>query len=250
MIHKSKIPEAAKRGRLFESAVTRLAEWWSGVFEVEPTGHIRSRTFEDVQEQLRTDGKGKGKAIDVDEDEGEGEVIRSEKSLMKHALMKRGSRDTSAQLFTALCRALGIPSRLVVSIQSVPWKASVGKPKASTKRKVKGKGKGKAKASTPSEDSDNEGGGSDMEEVVIPGTSTPSSLSKGKGKASPFSGGALVAERTPPSKEKGKGKAAPVIRLRGSGGRKSGSGSVEPSPQGTSKSSYDIFAASNRLLYL
>ena len=59
MIHKSKVPEATKRGRLFESSVTRLAEWWSGMFEIEPTGHIRSRTFEEVQEQLQRDINGK-----------------------------------------------------------------------------------------------------------------------------------------------------------------------------------------------
>ncbi|KAF9066475.1 hypothetical protein BDP27DRAFT_1423852 [Rhodocollybia butyracea] len=55
------------------------------------------------------------------------ELIKSPKSLMKHALMQSGSRDTSAQLFTALCRALAIPARLVVSLQSVPWKAAVGR---------------------------------------------------------------------------------------------------------------------------
>jgi xeroderma pigmentosum group C-complementing protein len=30
-------------------------------------------------------------------------------------------------LFTALCRGLGIPARLVVSIQSVPWQAGIDK---------------------------------------------------------------------------------------------------------------------------
>lgn len=139
-IHKSRYPEAAMRGRLFESAITALAKWWSTVFEVEETGHIRNRTFEEVQKALALDatGKGKGRATDSTEFEKDDEVIRSEKSLMKHALMLRGSRDTSAQLFTALCRALGIPARLVVSLQSVPWQAGVGKPKATAKKKNTG----------------------------------------------------------------------------------------------------------------
>ncbi|KAJ3824900.1 hypothetical protein F5880DRAFT_1611580 [Lentinula raphanica] len=78
------------------------------------------------------------------------EPIKSPKSLMKHALMQSGTRDVSAQLFTALCRALRIPARLVVSLQSVPWKAAVGReakryPKKSNDEQRKGKGKGKAK---------------------------------------------------------------------------------------------------------
>ena len=74
MINKTRVPDAVKRGRLFESAITRLAEWWVEFFDVEPTGHIRSRTFEEVGKKLAglSDPKGKGKerAVDVDEDEG------------------------------------------------------------------------------------------------------------------------------------------------------------------------------------
>lgn len=149
MIHKSRIPDDVKRGYLFEQAVARLASWWAGtLFSVKPTGHLRSRTFEDVQRLLCSkglvdvNGKGKGKALpqDVDpleelfEDE-ELEIVRSEKSLMKHALMQSGSRDVSSQLFTALCRALGIPTRLVVSLQGVPWQTNVDRSKTAAKQK-------------------------------------------------------------------------------------------------------------------
>lgn len=131
MIHKSRVPDQNKRGRLFEAAIDRLVTWWCETyFAITPTGHIRSRTFEDVEIAL---------ASNPDESESDDngyERIRSVESLMKHVLMRRGSRDTSAQLFTALCRALDIPARLVVSLQSVPWKSGVGKPAAS-----KGKGK-------------------------------------------------------------------------------------------------------------
>lgn len=224
MIHRSRVPDAVKRGRLFESAITRLVEWWIGFFEVEPVGHIRSRTFEEVQKQLASDPKGKGKAIDLDEEEGE--VIRSAKSLMKHALMKSGSRDTSAQLFTAACRALGIPSRLVVSLQSVPWKAGVGKPKAPTKRK-KATPKGNGKEVDKGDDDDDDD--MDMEEVSIPEAS-PATNGKGKGKAAAFSG---AGQRSDGGDIPLKAKAPPVIKLRKTKGQKLGSASAERPPRST-----------------
>ncbi|KAI5994866.1 hypothetical protein EDC04DRAFT_2872560 [Pisolithus marmoratus] len=112
MIHKSRVPDQNKRGRLFEATVKRLVDWWA------------ESTFDEVQQELET----KFSASDsFNEDTNETERVRSVNSLMKHALMQRGSRDTGAQLFTALCRALDIPARLVVSLQSVPWRTSVGK---------------------------------------------------------------------------------------------------------------------------
>ena len=151
MIHKSRIPDDVKRGYLFEQAISRLASWWAGTFfTVKPAGHLRSRTFEDVQRALLSrglldvTGKGKGKALPEDVDpledlfeDDEIEIVRSAKSLMKHALMRSGSRDVSSQLFTTLCRALGIPARLVVSLQSVPWQANVGRAKTPAKHKGK-----------------------------------------------------------------------------------------------------------------
>ncbi|KAI0763653.1 hypothetical protein BD413DRAFT_495167 [Trametes elegans] len=241
-IHKSRVPEAAKRGRMFESAITRLADWWASTFEIEPTGHIRSRTFEEVQKTIRLEvpappdsdskGKGKGKARAVEEDHDEddeerygidGEKIRSAKSLMKHALMRRGSRDTSAQLFTALCRALGIPARLVVSLQSVPWQANVGKPKPTAKKKGKAKenesgdakGKGKAKADEDDED--------DMEEVSIPGSSVVSTP-RGRSPLRPDGSSPAASGQDKPKK------APPVIRLRKSRGQKLGSSAAERPP--------------------
>jgi hypothetical protein len=158
MIHKSRIPDDDKRGYLFELAISRLASWWADTFfTVKSTGHLLSRTFEDVQQVLRSRGllsasdkKGKGKALPPDVDpledlfeDSEVEVVNSAKSLMKHALMRSGSRDVSSQLFAALCRALGIPTRLVVSLQSVPWQTNVGRPKTPARPKgADSKGKG------------------------------------------------------------------------------------------------------------
>ena len=163
MIHKSRIPDRHQRGRSFQSAIEDLTEWWSSsFFSVEPVGHIRNRTYDDVRRMLTKSKSPAEDALEWDEEELGGEVIRSEKSLMKHALMQCGSRDTAAQLFTALCRALDIPARLVVSLQSVPWQAGVGKPKPRYNGK-KGdvKGKGKARATDDEEEED-------MEEVHIP----------------------------------------------------------------------------------
>ncbi|KAL4250566.1 transglutaminase-like superfamily protein [Abortiporus biennis] len=227
MITKSKFPDAARRGQLFEAAIERLAKWWSESFQILETGHIKSRPYEEVQKELedkglipkKNDPKGKGKAraIEIDDfDEDDGEVIRSEKSLMKRALIRRGTRDVSAQLFTALCRALGIPARLVVSLQSVPWQAGVGKPKASTKKKAVVKGKGKQKAEGEGEDEDD----MEMEEVDIP----QSPPAKGKGKATPM----RESSSTPSPNAKGKQKAPPVIKLRKSKGPQTASSSPTP----------------------
>ncbi|KAN0059795.1 hypothetical protein ACQY0O_008369 [Thecaphora frezii] len=55
------------------------------------------------------------------------EAISSSADLLKRFEARFGSRETSAQLFCALCRALGIPARLVVSIQPMPWSVGASK---------------------------------------------------------------------------------------------------------------------------
>lgn len=243
VIHKSRVPEQNQRGRMFENAIKGLVEWWaSSFFDVLPEGHIRNRTYNDVQSRLVANGlipspgttadKPSASASSTPPDEAstlitfltssivpmeietledllddEGETIRSPKSLMKHALMRCGSRDTSAQLFTALCRALGIPARLVASLQSVPWQSSVGKPRPKYQRKTKGKEK-QDEQGTHIENSD------DMEEVVMRSTA------KGKGRLEsdsfPGNGQRLDGDPAPPKSEKAKGKekAKPPVRLR------------------------------------
>ncbi|KAJ7464776.1 hypothetical protein B0H11DRAFT_2051338 [Mycena galericulata] len=192
MIHKSRFPEQHKRGRMFETAMGNLAFWWAKTFfDVTFEGHLRNRTFESVHSSMElrqlVPYPEYGKIWDVEllqevlDDEGE--PIRSPKSLMKHALMQKGTRDTSAQLFTALCRGLGIPARLVVSLQSVPWQINVGKPKPDYRKgkakaqeeEPKGKGKGKAKAQTDSKSFASNG-------QRLDGGSVPAKSDKAKGK--------------------------------------------------------------------
>lgn len=207
---------------MFEAAITRLVEWWFGsFFEVLSEGHLRNRTFDSVQSSLVSHGfspqVGSEQTIELEalQDilDDNGEPIRSSKSLMKHALMRCGSRDASSQLFTALCRALGIPTRLVVSLQSVPWQAGVGKPKPKYTRKAKGKGKEKEKA-----DDDEDG---DMEEVAIPrlGSAQPSSsnLRNGNKVIFPGEGEAMdsgIIEKSEKARGKEKAKPKPEIKLR------------------------------------
>ncbi|KAI6108538.1 hypothetical protein EV401DRAFT_2116820, partial [Pisolithus croceorrhizus] len=186
MIHRSHVPDQNKRGRLFEATVNRLVDWWTDTFfTVIPTGHIRNRTFEEVQQEIEL-GFDASRCLEDDTDGTE--RIRSVNSLMKHALMQRGSRDTSAQLFTALCRALNIPARLVVSLQSVPWRSSVGK-------HVRSSNKGKAPLSHEDEvDGSHDGDHGDVEEG-----SASESLQQGKKRLQSV---------------KGKEREHPVIKLR------------------------------------
>jgi len=135
MIHKKTQPDPIRRARLFESALFKLVEWWHSTFRVIPNKGVRSRSFAQVHQALSKskaptlvfdsqDVKGKGKVIDLAEADEDpwSDRLRSPKSLMKHVLLREGSAETSSMLLTSLCRALDIPARLVVSLQSCPWK--------------------------------------------------------------------------------------------------------------------------------
>ncbi|KAJ6508305.1 hypothetical protein C8R45DRAFT_439424 [Mycena sanguinolenta] len=195
MIHKSRVPEQHQRGRMFETAMGHLVYWWAQTFfYVTFDGHLRNRTFDTVQKavELLEEVPDATEAWDIellqDVLGDKGELIKGPKSLMKHALMQKGSRDISAQLFTALCRGLGIPARLVVSLQSVPWQSNAGKPKKNyhkakrdaqtpdVTRDVKGKGKAKADSDAFVGDGQRLDGGSVPEK---------SEKAKGKQKAKP-----------------------------------------------------------------
>jgi xeroderma pigmentosum group C-complementing protein len=244
MITKARVPDAGKRGRLFETALQRLVDWWIEFFEVIPEGHLRNRTFDEVATDLvkkarererlaaakassrKGKGKGKGKQRAQEDDEvegtdGDGEVLRSEKSLMKLALMQYGSRDVSAQLFTALCRALGLPARLVVSIQSVPWQTGVGKPKPPTRKKKKDKDAKETKSGTVSAAEN------------LPRERTPETNIKGKGKAVKNSfpgGGQRLSGATDPIPTPATSSPPRVIKLRKSKttGQTLGSSDIAP----------------------
>ncbi|EPQ51119.1 Rad4-domain-containing protein [Gloeophyllum trabeum ATCC 11539] len=258
------VPSSAQRGRMFEQAINRLVDWWANEwFQVDDLGVRRwsyaevRRVLEQyppsfVQDRKKGQEKGNGQvssisrtglsgidqpAIELPEEvidlfATEPPLASGPKSLAKHLLMRRGSRDVSAQLFTGLCRALGVPARLVVSLQSVGWWGD--KPKATKKRKGDTRdGKAKGKGDADGEADDDEDEEMDMEEVDIPtgttnsnsGTSTASRHSKGKGKEREVfdgEGQRLDGGYIPPTTGNGKAKAKPVIKLRKSkaGGRR------------------------------
>lgn len=142
----SRYPDPVQRSRLFLAALQELAIWWANEgFEVSDTTlGIRTRSWDEIMDIVDSlprlvqadTGKGKGKqraSDDAGEDPAHeafitalgqgGERIRTVKSLMKKALQGAGGRDTSAQLFVALCRSMGLGARLVVSLQPVQWKS-------------------------------------------------------------------------------------------------------------------------------
>lgn len=55
------------------------------------------------------------------------EATRTVEDLLARVHAMSGSREISAQLFAALCRSLGIPSRLVISVQVPSWSISASK---------------------------------------------------------------------------------------------------------------------------
>lgn len=129
------------------TALQDLATWWANEFFTVSDYNlgIRTKSWDEVMDIVdklprlvrprsgNESSKGKGKAKAKDDDDAQddfvaalgegGERIRTVKSLMKKALQGTGGRDTSAQLFVSLCRALGLGARLVVSLQPVQWKS-------------------------------------------------------------------------------------------------------------------------------
>lgn len=215
-ITKANHPNERDRTRLFDDATKELVQWWGERFKVfegrgisRPTG---IRLIEDliddtivVHSELNpptAKAKGKGKegptilmrsqdlariaAVESAEaalESKSGEWIKSVKSMRKHAQMMSGSRDMSAQLFTATCRALDVPARLVSSLQPIDWKSPAAPPPKKKKSAAKGKtaagkakkkvgaqvvgsgkGKGKAKAVSSSSESESEEEEDELEE--------------------------------------------------------------------------------------
>ncbi|KAG9097692.1 hypothetical protein FS749_005727 [Ceratobasidium sp. UAMH 11750] len=238
-ITKSAHPDPARRGRLFETALSRLVDWFApsssfatqnpymgrsqGWFRVKEHGHIRAHTFEaastrvqvlegrEAERQIRRaerterrakraraliKGKGKGRAVsssssgeDEDlEEEDEGsewyapETLRSTNSIAKHALQRSGSRDMATLVFVAMVRAIGLPARLVGSLQCVSWSP----PKDHSDKK--GKKEARNGAGTRSEQISGRGN-VEMGKVAMPSPKLG------------FRGGSVFSNGTPPRSE-------------------------------------------------
>ncbi|KAE8191754.1 hypothetical protein A4X06_0g6431 [Tilletia controversa] len=75
------------------------------------------------------------------------EAISSVDDLIRITSLRFGSRETSAQLFCSLCRAIGVPARLVVSLQVPPYSVGAGK-LASIATEADKMGRGRASGSS------------------------------------------------------------------------------------------------------
>ncbi|KAL7420524.1 hypothetical protein Q5752_004474 [Cryptotrichosporon argae] len=141
----------------------------TGLFDV-PSGAGEAESSK-AKGKGKDRGKGtKGKTdaeawLDALEAEIPSERLRSVNSLMKKALQQEGSRDVAAQLFVALARACGLGTRLVASLQPVPWRAEKGV----VKKKVGAGRGGRTLASRQGVgDSDDDDDDDEFEEVEIP----------------------------------------------------------------------------------
>ena len=56
-----------------------------------------------------------------------GESFKKRKNLQKRLLNRSGSSDVCSQLFTAICRSLGLKARLVESLQACSFKVTLPK---------------------------------------------------------------------------------------------------------------------------
>lgn len=151
-------PNERDRSRFWETALKELVAWWAGRFHVLRKGHLVRQLATDVQAQLdevaaaEKAGKLKQAKRLRDKMEKDAEVIHSTRSLSKHVRAMEGSRDMSAQLFTCLCRALGLGARLVFSLQPMDWRApsaaggAKAKPKAAKATNGKSPAKGRPSA--------------------------------------------------------------------------------------------------------
>ncbi|KAG0290146.1 hypothetical protein BGZ96_006364 [Linnemannia gamsii] len=98
------------------NALQVLALWWKDSFVVTGAG-IESVPYADI------DVVGVEAAMPVNR----GESFKKRKSLQRRLLNRNGSSDVCSQLFTAICRSLGLRARLVESLQACTFKVTLPK---------------------------------------------------------------------------------------------------------------------------
>ncbi|KAF9150521.1 hypothetical protein BG015_007672 [Linnemannia schmuckeri] len=98
------------------NALQVLALWWKDSFVVTGPG-IESVPYADI------DVVGIEAAMPVNR----GESFKKRKNLQRRLLNRNGSSDVCSQLFTAICRSLGLKARLVESLQACTFKVTLPK---------------------------------------------------------------------------------------------------------------------------
>ncbi|KAG0258396.1 hypothetical protein BG011_003326 [Mortierella polycephala] len=101
------------------NALQVLALWWRDFFAVTGPG-IQNREYMDV------DVVGVEAAIPISNEE----CLKQRKNLQRRLQNRQGSSDVCAQLFTGICRSLGLRARLVESLQACPFKIAHSKDEA------------------------------------------------------------------------------------------------------------------------
>ncbi|KAF9298752.1 hypothetical protein BGZ74_009235 [Mortierella antarctica] len=98
------------------NALNVLAIWWKDSFVVTGPG-IQKLEYADV------DVVGFEAAMPANN----GEYLKKRKNLQRKLLNRSGSSDVCAQLFTGICRSLGLKARLVESLQACSFKVTIPK---------------------------------------------------------------------------------------------------------------------------
>ncbi|GJJ70579.1 xeroderma pigmentosum group C-complementing protein [Entomortierella parvispora] len=102
------------------NALQVLARWWMDSFVV--TGPcIQLQEYVDV-EAAGFEGAFPDSPV---------ESIKKRKNLQRRLLNRSGSSDVCAQLFTAICRSLGLKARIIESLQACPFKVTLPKEESS-----------------------------------------------------------------------------------------------------------------------
>ncbi|GBB95783.1 hypothetical protein RclHR1_02610020 [Rhizophagus clarus] len=102
-----------KHANILNIALQDLCKWWKNYFVVTRPG-IRNRAYHEFEENS-------GGKI-AEDDESFFDCLTSINAFRRSISIGEGSRDSSAQLFVAALRSLGIPARLVCSLQAVSFK--------------------------------------------------------------------------------------------------------------------------------
>ncbi|RIA98576.1 hypothetical protein C1645_749735 [Glomus cerebriforme] len=121
LFDKALVKADVKHANILIIALQELCEWWKSYFVITKPG-IRNRAYHEFVGNI------------AEEDESFSDFLTSHIAFRRAISVGEGSRDTSAQLFVAALRSLGIPARLVCSLQAVSFKFA-RKNKASISRK-------------------------------------------------------------------------------------------------------------------
>ncbi|CAB4484654.1 Rad4-domain-containing protein [Rhizophagus irregularis] len=113
LFDKALVKVDVKHANILIIALQDLCKWWKNYFVITKPG-IRNRAYHEFGEN------NEGKI--AEDDESFSDCLTSINVFRRSISVGEGSRDTSAQLFVAVLRSLGIPARLVCSLQAVSFK--------------------------------------------------------------------------------------------------------------------------------